>query len=320
MAQPSVSQNNIEPLVVGGPVVLNAAPEIVLQDAGSIIPAGTVLGRLNLSTGVAAAIAQANPVHTGTGVITMDTTAPCQPGARAGVYTITFTGAAAGYVTGPDGAQIGAAFTALPNPWTQQLKFVITGAPVAGDVSTITIPAIVQTNGTHGGSGVITMDGTTPILAGAKPGLYSITFTGAAAGYLLDPYGMQVGIPFTSLPNPWANELKFVISGTPNAADVSYIFVTAGTGKLKRMTSTNFDGSQVPEFIALVPIDATAGDVAIPAGTQLLAGGMVNAGQIVLQNESLMSFIPSINMRIIDALRDAGILVQAAIPLAAFDN
>ena len=320
MAQPNVSQNSIEPIVIGSPVALNAAPEIVAQDTNSTIKAGEVLGRINMSTGVAAAISTSTAGNTGTGAITMDTTAPCQLGARQGVYTVYFTGAAAGYVTGPDGTQIGAAFTSLPNPWTKELKFVLSGTPVAGDKITITVPAIVQTNGTHTGSGVITMDATTPVLSGAKPGLYSITFTGAAAGYLLDPNGNLVGVAFASLPNPWANELKFVISGTPAASDISYIFVTGGSGKLKRLVSTNIDGSQYPEFIVLQTIDATAGDVNVGIG-QLLAEGQVNQLAVILQNESLLSFIPTNPaMRIIDAMRDAGLIVVAAGSLGAFDN
>jgi hypothetical protein len=211
------------------------------------------------------------------------------------------------------------AFTSLPNPWTQQLKFVITGTPVAGDVSTITVPAIVQSNGTHGGSGVITMDATTPVLYGAKSGLYSIVFTGAAAGYVLDPNGNQVGGAFTSLPNPFLNELKFVITGTPNAADVSYVFVTAGTGKLKRFVSTNFDGSQIPEYVLLNQQDATGGDLSLGIGV-LLKVGTVNANALVLQNEPLQSYIPLLNMKVVDALAAAGITVQAAGSLSAFDN
>jgi hypothetical protein len=307
-------------LAGGGPVALNAVAEIVAQDASSVMLAGTVLGRINLSTGVAAAISQANPVHTGTGVITMDATAPCQLGCRQGVYTVNFTGAAAGYVTDPAGVQIGAAFTSLPNPWTQQIKFVVTGVPVNGDVSTITIPAIVQTNGTHTGSGVITMDGTTPVLYRAKPGLYAIYFTGAAAGFVLDPNGAQVGGPFTALPNPFLNELKFVVTGTPAAADVSYIFVMAGTGKLKRFVSTNFDGSQNPEYIIINPngIDATGGDVTVGVpgnpgggGTTLLKVGTVNANALILQNEPLQSYIPLLGVKVIDALTAAGFNVRA---------
>lgn len=318
--QPSVSQNNIEPILIGAPDALNAVSEIVAQDASAVIPAGTILGRINLSTGVAAAISQANPTHNGSGVITMDATAPCQLGARQGVYTIYFTGAAAGYVTDPAGVQIGAAFTSLPNPWTQQLKFVITGTPAVGDISTITIPAIVQTNGTHTGSGVITMDGTTPVLYGAKSGSYSINFTGAAAGFVLDPNGNQVGGAFAALPNPFLNELKFVITGTPAASDVSYVFVTAGTGKLKRFVSTNFDGSHIPEYIVIGnTIDATAGDVAMAVGT-LLKVGTVNANSLILQNEPLQSYIPLLNMKVVDALTQAGFTVQAAGSLTAYDN
>ena len=327
MANPTRSDNLYQPIIIGGPVVLNAVSEIIAQDASSIMPAGTVLGRINVSTGVAAAISISTAGNTGTGAVTMDATAPCQLGARAGIHTVYFTGATSGYVTGPDGFQIGAAFAALPNPWTQQLKFVVSGTPVSGDKIAITIPSVVQSNGTHNGSGVITMDATTPVLYGVKPGSYSITFTGSAAGYLLDPNGNLVGPAFASLPNPWSNQLKFVISGTPQAGDVSYIFVTAGTGKLKRFVSTNFDGSQIPVYIALGAIDATAGDVTIgvqgsgnSGSAGLLKEGQVNPNALILQNEPLQSYVPQQNMKVIDILLQAGFDVQAGGNLSTFDN
>ena len=325
--QPTRSDNLYTPIIIGGPVVLNAVPEIIAQDTSSVMPAGTVLGRINISTGVAGAIAIGTTGNTGSGAVTMDATAPCQLGARQGVYTVYFTGAAAGYVTGPDGVLIGAAFTSLPNPWTQQIKFVVSGTPVNGDKITISVPAIVQTNGTRTGSGVITMDATTPVLYGAKAGLYTLTFTGAAAGYLLDPNGNLVGAAFTALPNPWSNQLKFVVSGTPAGADVSYIFVTAGTGKLKRFVSTNFDGSQIPVYIALGAIDATGGDVTIgvqgsggSGSAGLLKEGQVNPNALVLQNEPLQSYVPQQNMKVIDILLQAGFDVQAGGNLSYFDN
>jgi copper(I)-binding protein len=319
--QPSVSQNNIEPLLIGAPVALNAVAETIAQDSSSVMPVGTVLGRINVSTGQPAAISQANPTHTGTGVITMDANQPCQLGARAGVYTIYFTGAAAGYVTDPAGVQIGAAFTSLPNPWTQQIKFVITGTPAAGDVSTITLPSIVQTNPVHSGSGVITMDATTPVLYGAQAGAYQVVFTGAAAGYVLDPNGKQVGGAFTTLPNPFSNEIKFVATGTPTAGDICQVFITAGTGKLKRFVSTNFDGSQIPEYVIIGQnsIDATGGDVSMAVGT-LLKEGTVNPNALVLQNEPLQSYVPLQNMRVSDILMQAGFTLQAGGSLSAFDN
>ena len=323
MGQPTRADSFVGSIICGGPLALNGVTEIVAQDASSIIPAGTVLGRVNLSTGLVGTITPGTAGNTGTGVVTMDTTRPLQPGAREGTYSVYFTGATTGYVTGPDGVQIGAAFTALPNPWTQQLKFVVSGTPVAGDVITIAVPAIMTSTQGNSGSGAITMNGSTPVLAGAKAGMYQVVFTGAAAGYLLDPNGNQVGAAFTSLPNPWSNQLKFVLSGTPQAADVIRIMVAAGTGKLKRMVSTNIDGSQLPEFIALQPIDATAGDVSIAAGTTqiLLQQGMVASPYVILQNESLQSFIPSIpGYRIIDAMKDAGLIVVAAVQSNQFDN
>ena len=315
MGQPNQTDSFVGSIICGGALALNAVTEIVAQDASSIIKAGEVLGRVNLSTGLVGTITPGTAGNTGTGAVTMDTTRPLQPGAREGTYTVYFTGATSGYVTGPDGTQIGAAFSSLPNPWMQEVKFVVTGTPAAGDKITIPVPAIVTSTQGNSGSGAITMNGSTPVLAGAKPGMYQVVFTGAAAGYLLDPDGKLVGVPFTSLPNPWANELKFILSGTPQAADVIRIMVAAGTGKLKRMVSTNIDGSQYPEFIALQPIDATAGDVSIPPGWGqiLLQQGMVASPYVILQNESLLSFISTApGMRIIDAMRDAGLIVVAA--------
>ena len=323
MSQPNLTKNSIEPIILGSmPFLTNVIPEVIQQDGSSVIPAGTVLGKLNLSTSGAASIAISTAGNTGTGAVTMDATQPCQPGARAGVYAVNFTGAAAGYVTGPDGAKIGAAFTSLPNPWTKELKFVVSGTPVAGDVITITVPGIVQTNGTHTGSGVITMDGTTPVLAGAKAGLYTLTFTGAAAGYLLDPNGNQVGAAFTSLPNPWANELKFVVTGTPAAADVSYIFITAGNGKLKRWTAAAFDGSQWPLYVCNIPMDATAGDLALGISGGLISAGLLNAELLIFADgSSFESVVPyALGMRVIDLLRGMGLEPGPVAHLSDFDN
>jgi hypothetical protein len=324
----NVTKNSIEPIVIGQLFEQNATPEIIAMDSSSVIPAGSVLGRVNMSVTGTAAISTSGAGNTGNGTITMDATLPCQPGARAGVYTVYLTGATSGYVTGPDGVQIGAAFASLPSPWTKELKFVVAAGGTAfvnGDKFTITVPGIVQSNGTHTGSGVITMDATTPILPFARPGLYTINFTGAAAGYLLDPTGMQVGGAFVALPNPWLNELKFVVTGTPAANDISYIFVTAGTGKLKRFVSTAFDGSQLPCFVTNIDLDATGGDLPVGLGGGLIAAAAVNASKLIFAGgDSLQSIVPSSwwggGQRVIDLLRDAGIEPTAMQPLSDYDN
>ena len=294
MAQPNLTKNSIEPIVVGQLFAQNATPEVIAQDS-SVILAGTVLGRIEMSTSGPGSIAIGTAGNTGTGAVTMDATQPCQPGARPGIYTVFFTGAAAGYVTGPDGVQIGAVFSSLPNPWTQQLKFVVSGTPDS--------PATRSRSPFRASfkrTGPMPVPESSPSTAQPRcsparsPGFTPSTSPAPRRATCSIHRGCWSEAAFAALPNPWNNELKFVVTGTPQAGDVSYIFITAGSGKLKRMAAINFDGSQYPIYVANLDYDTTAGDLAVGISSGLIASAPLNAAKLIFSGgDSLMSFIPS---------------------------
>ncbi len=121
--------------------------------------------------------------------------------------------------------------------------------------------------GANTGGGTLTMDATTPILAGAKPGIYRVKCIAASTGSgtfrVTDPDGfvlddVAVGATF-------ANKIKFTIAdGDPDfsAGDGFKITIAAGSGYYKPVNSANVDGSAVAECIAaetvVVPANAEA--------------------------------------------------------------
>jgi hypothetical protein len=115
------------------------------------------------------------------------------------------------------------------------------------------------------GNGVITMDGATPILGGAKLGAYTATcITAAANGGIFrveDPDGnvlgdVAVGATFT-------DDIKFVIADGATdfiVSDKFTVTVAAGSGKYKLSAAASVDGSQVPDLVLAETCDATDGD------------------------------------------------------------
>lgn len=138
--------------------------------------------------------------------------------------------------------------------------------------------------GGNTGNGTLTMDATTPILAGAKVGVYKLRIVRAAVaqvgttppvpavaplakfvdpdGNILDTFELATtpGVTIT-------NDLKFAVleGNTPFAVDDGFdITVAAGSGKYKIVNSANVDGSAVAEVIV-------AQTVAVPANAELNA-------------------------------------------------
>lgn len=120
-------------------------------------------------------------------------------------------------------------------------------------------------SGGNTGNGTITMDATTPILAGAKVGVYTVRFTAATTFTISDPDGFALGTGATGA--AFANDLKFTIAagGTAFVAGDGFdITVAAGSGYYKIVNSANVDGSAVPEYILTQA-------VAVPAGAEISA-------------------------------------------------
>lgn len=123
-------------------------------------------------------------------------------------------------------------------------------------------------SGGNTGNGTLTMDGTTPVKAGAKVGVYKVRFTIAATNngtfIVTDPDGMQIGtIVMAAGAGAFDDDLKFAIAdGSTDfvVGDGFDITVAAGSGKYVASLAAAVDGSQVPDAILAEDTDASAAD------------------------------------------------------------
>lgn len=120
--------------------------------------------------------------------------------------------------------------------------------------------------GANTGGGTLTMDATTPVLAGAKPGIYRVKCIAAATGggtfRVTDPDGFVLGD--VAVGATFANKIKFAIAdGDPDFAvgDGFKVTIAAGSGYYKPVNSANVDGSAVADCIA-------AATVVVPANAE----------------------------------------------------
>lgn len=138
-------------------------------------------------------------------------------------------------------------------------------------------------DGANTGGGTLTLDATTPILAGAKPGVYSVKVIRAAVAgvgttpavpaqlaiaQLADPAGNILAVfeVLGSGGTTVANQVKFVMAESGTAfvvGDGFAITIATGSGQAKIVNSANLDGSDAPDCILM----NTAADV---AATQLV--------------------------------------------------
>lgn len=117
------------------------------------------------------------------------------------------------------------------------------------------------------GNGTLTLDATTPLLAGVQAGAYKAVCitagTDAATFRVSDPKGNVLGD--VALGATFANQLKFVIADGSTDFTVGATFtitVAAGSGKLKLINSANVDGSSKIYAILAEDCDATSADKA----------------------------------------------------------
>ena len=135
--------------------------------------------------------------------------------------------------------------------------------------------------GGNTGDGTLTLDATTPILAGAIPGVYKARVIRAALAQvgttpavpamqalveLKDPNGkvLEVFDLPTSSGITISNQLKFAMveGSTPFALGDGFdITIAAGSGKYKAYDADNVDGSQYPELVLAETVDSSGGDV-----------------------------------------------------------
>lgn len=119
--------------------------------------------------------------------------------------------------------------------------------------------------GGNTGGGTLTLDAVTPVLAGAKPGVYTVRNVGvvANAGQFLvrDPDGIDLGVYAIGGP-AFANGIKFAMAdvGTDFALGDGFdITVAAGSTKWVWYDPTAVNGAAVPAGILLHGVDASGG-------------------------------------------------------------
>jgi hypothetical protein len=125
----------------------------------------------------------------------------------------------------------------------------------------------VVPGGRNTGHGVLTMDPTTPLLAGVLPGVYTATCTAAAVGggtfTVADPKGNVLGT--VAVGATFATQLKFVIAdGAPDFIVGDQFSIEVGPISPATVVALNLgasDGSQNAAGILLFTTDATAGAV-----------------------------------------------------------
>jgi len=127
-------------------------------------------------------------------------------------------------------------------------------------------------SGGNTGTGTFTLDGSTPVLAGAKVGVYTVRCTAAASNSgtfrVEDPDGFVLGD--VAVGATFSDDIKFVIAdgGTDFIVGDGFdVTVAAGSGKYKLSVATATDGSQVPVAVLAEAADATDADMVVPVLT-----------------------------------------------------
>jgi hypothetical protein len=204
---------------------------------------------------------------------------------------------------------------------------------VLGECAALTAAKALAGAGTAGantGDGTLTLDVTTPVLAGAKPGVYKVRIVRPAVaqvgttpvvpaqkalGQVIDPDGDVIGTfeIATSAGTTFENQIKFVMveGSTPYiATDGWNITVTAAAKKLKLTNKANSDGSEVARYVLLKATDATEADV---ASVPVMKVGRVNGNKLVFGGASVLADH-------VEQLAENGIIAEAGAALAAADN
>lgn len=126
-------------------------------------------------------------------------------------------------------------------------------------------------SGGNTGNGTLVLDATTPILANALAGIYTVRCTvagtNAATFLVIDPKGVSLGTASLSGSGgtlTFSDRIKFVITdGSTDfiVGDGFDVTIAAGTGKYIPSVVTAVDGSQNPVAILADQSDPSAGDV-----------------------------------------------------------
>jgi hypothetical protein len=126
----------------------------------------------------------------------------------------------------------------------------------------------VAKSGGNTGNGLLTMDGTTPVKSGVKPGVYQVRFTAAAANNgtfrVTDPDGFVLGdVVMAGGTGAFDNDVKFSIADGATdfiVGDGFDITVATGSGKYAPFSLTGNNGSEKPVAILLENANASVAD------------------------------------------------------------
>lgn len=169
-------------------------------------------------------------------------------------------------------------------------RVTITGAKIyAGTVlGKVTLGAATSAakSGGNTGNGTLTLDVTTPILAGCKAGVYQARCIAAASNngtfIVYDPDGFSLGqIIMAAGAGAFANDIKFALAdGSTDFAvgDGFDITVAAGSGKYKAFDPTALDGTQNAAAILFATTDASAAD---KKNTAIVRSAEVNKSELL---------------------------------------
>ena len=143
---------------------------------------------------------------------------------------------------------------------------ILTGTVLGQKTAGADLVTVVP-GGRNTGMGVLTMDATTPLLAGVLPGVYTATCTAAAVGggtfTVTDPKGNVLGT--VAVGATFATQVKFVIAdGAPDFIVGDLFSIEVGPISPAIVVPLNLgasDGTQNAAGILLFTTDATAGAV-----------------------------------------------------------
>lgn len=141
-----------------------------------------------------------------------------------------------------------------------------TAASVVGQVlGKITIGGVSETHAGNTGNGAMTLDASTPALANAQVGVYTVLCTAAATNSgtfrVFDPKGNVLGD--VAVAATFSDQIKFAIAdGTTDfiVGDKFLVTVAAGSGKYAQVAPAAVDGSQSAAGLLMAKTDASGGD------------------------------------------------------------
>lgn len=136
---------------------------------------------------------------------------------------------------------------------------------VLGKIMLGAVSAAAKAGGNAANTGALTLDATTPRLAGAQVGVYTVRCIAAASNSgtfrVEAPNGVVLGD--IAVGATFADQIKFSIADGSQDFIVGEGFdvtVAAGSGKFTSVTAAAIDGSQTAAAILIDPVDATSAD------------------------------------------------------------